>query len=178
MRRFLQIAVPLLGLLLVLWLAAPQQVPRGAAPSEAEAQAHVEGAPAPALPALDAEGPAQGGPRGTTWVVLRVGAAAAEVVTTIHKDALPYAVGPATADAAAVRFRLVDPDGVELTGPCSWPRLCPCDATASHTRGCVRIPHTGSVRLRLPRLRGRSTVVIERRAAKGWSSLARLEVDA
>ena len=34
-RRFLQIAVPLLGLLLVLWLAAPQQVPRGAAPSEA-----------------------------------------------------------------------------------------------------------------------------------------------
>jgi len=116
--------------------------------------------------------------RGTTWLVLRVSAAESELVTTIHKDTLPYAPGPATADANTVRFRLIDPSGAEITGPCSWPRLCPCDETASHTRGCIRIPHSGSVRLRLPRVHTKSTVVIEQRSSHGWSSLASLEVDA
>jgi len=116
--------------------------------------------------------------RGTTWLVLQVEREQSELVATIHKDALPYAAGPATADAGAVRFRLLEPDGSELTGPASWPRLCPCDAERSHNRGCVRQPHSGSVRLRLPRLSGPSTVVIERRSPSGWDSLTTLEVDA
>ena len=75
-------------------------------------------------------------------------------------------------------FRLLEPDGSELTGPASWPRLCPCDAQRSPNRGCIRQPHAGSVRLRLPRLSGPSTLVIERRSASGWASLTTLEVDA
>lgn len=112
--------------------------------------------------------------RATTWLVLRVSSAGAEVEDMVHKDALPYA--PQV--AGPTRFRLIDPDGSELSGPCDWPRLCTCGADASHTRGCIRRNHTGSVRLRLPRLRGASQVVIERRAGAAWAEVLRLEVSA
>ena len=120
--------------------------------------------------------PGPGAPRGTTWVVLRVGPAGArEVVATVHKDELPYAAPPAE---TPVRFRLLDPSGDELRGPCPWPRLCECERETSHNTGCVRHHHSGSVRLRLPRLRGPSQVVIERRAGPGWTLLAKLELQA
>lgn len=159
----------------VLVLSVPSSPPDADLPV---AHAPAEAPPTPEVPALAPPAVEAAAPRGTTWVVLKVADAGSELVTTIHKDALPYAPGPVTADAGAVRFRLLEADGGELSGPCSWPRLCPCDATVDHHRGCVRVPHTGSVRVRLPRVLGPSRLVIERRHAGGWSPLTELELDA
>lgn len=160
----------------VLVLSVPSSPPEADAPALAHAP---QAAPAaPEVPSLAPPAAEPSAPRGTTWLVLKVGSASSELVTTIHKDALPYAPGPATADAGAVRFRLLEADGGELSGPCSWPRLCRCEAAADHHRGCVRIPHSGSVRVRLPRVLGPSRLVIERRDARGWTPLTELELDA
>lgn len=84
----------------------------------------------------------------------------------MHRDDLPYSLGPRARGqaASAVRFRVTGADGAEVRGPVAWPRLCACARGRSHTTGCVRRPHEGSVRLRLPRLAGASEVVIERRS--------------
>ncbi|MGE0712727.1 MAG: hypothetical protein AB7N76_33535 [Planctomycetota bacterium] len=144
--------------------AFPVLAQRSAAASEPPARD-----PAPPAPPVEAG-------RATTWVVLRVGRGAPEIVTVVHKDGLPYAPRD---EGGAARFRLVDPDGGEHTGPCAWPRLCGCERAESHTEGCIRRHHEASVRLRLPRLRGPSQVVIERRAAdETWAEVARVKVKA
>ena len=178
MRNLLLGIVLALGIVGALWTASGPGADSSAClpPQASQGGDELPAATPPAFEVSPAMDPAPA--RGTTWLVLQVEREHSELVATIHKDALPYAAGPPTADAGAVRFRLLEPDGSELTGPASWPRLCPCDAQRSHNRGCIRQPHSGSVRLRLPRLSGPSTLVIERRSASGWASLTTLEVDA
>lgn len=180
MRNLLLGIVLALGLVAAIWTtSSPRSASSPCQASQGDDLAAATAEDATRPPAFEVPPATDPAPaRGTTWLVLQVEREDSDVVATIHKDALPYAAGPPTADAGAVRFRLLEPDGSELTGPASWPRLCPCDAQRSHNRGCVRQPHSGSVRLRLPRLSGPSTLVIERRAASGWASLTTLEVGA
>lgn len=112
-------------------------------PPRAPAAAERPGSSAPARTTI--------APARTTIAVLRVGRAHIDLVSWVTKP-VPFDL-PA-GETGATRYVLEDArTGVVLaTGPCPLPRLCECDGSADHARGCVRVRHEAVVRLKLPRV--------------------------
>lgn len=109
----------------------------------------------------------------TSIVVLRWRTDRIELVGQIVKPS--RLVAEAEPGPAAVRWRLADAatGRVLAEGPVAAPRLCDCDASADHARGCRRLRHEAVVRLKLPHLAPRERLVIH----DGDRELAALDLE-